>query len=136
MFQPVFQAGMQAEAGRTLASTAGGCPADLSKWVREGGTVEALARDFVWFGTGCKQLEEEVCVGGCVSSDFTLASCLSQFYSGMEHMLCSALYVSRLRFLSPNQSCYESTLASLLKCFKTLTCRKKSTEYYETIASE
>lgn len=46
MFQPVFQAGMQAEAGRALASTAGGWPAAaLSKWVREGGAVEALARD-------------------------------------------------------------------------------------------
>lgn len=63
---------------------------------------------------------------GCVSSDFTLASCLSQFYSEMEHMLCSALYMASLRFLSPNQSCYESTLASLLKCFKTLTCRTKN----------
>lgn len=50
VFQPVFQAGMQAEAGRTLASTAGECPGALSKWVREGGTVEAWARDFVWFG--------------------------------------------------------------------------------------
>lgn len=59
--------------------------------------------------------------GGCVSSDFTLVSCLSQFYSEMEHMLCSALYVASSRFLSPNQSCYESTSASLLKCFKALT---------------
>lgn len=73
---------------------------------------------------------------GCVSSDFTLASCLSQFYSEMEHMLCSALYVVSLRFLSPNRSCYGSVLASLLKWFKTLTCRKKRTEYYKTIASE
>lgn len=46
VFQPVFQASMQAEAGRTLASTAGGWPAPaLSKWVIEGGAVEALARD-------------------------------------------------------------------------------------------
>lgn len=46
VFQPVFRAGMQAEAGRTLAGTAGGWPAAaLSKWVREGGAVEALARD-------------------------------------------------------------------------------------------
>lgn len=42
MFQPVFQAGVQAEAGRTLVSSAGWCPAlALSKWVREGGAVEA-----------------------------------------------------------------------------------------------
>lgn len=46
MFQPVFQAGMKAGAGRMLASTAGGRPAPaLSKWVREGGAGEALARD-------------------------------------------------------------------------------------------
>lgn len=64
-----------------------------------------------------------------MSSDFTSASCLSQLYSEMEHMLCSALYVASLRFLSPNQNCYESTLASL-------TCRKQSTEYCKTIASE
>lgn len=49
VFQPVFHPDTQAEAGRTLASSAGWCPAlALSKWVREGGAVEAawvLARD-------------------------------------------------------------------------------------------
>lgn len=37
MFQLVFQAGIQAEAGRTLASAAGEWPTPaLSKWVRGG----------------------------------------------------------------------------------------------------
>lgn len=46
VFQPVFQAGMQAETGRTLASTAGGWPEPAqSKWVREGEAIEVLARD-------------------------------------------------------------------------------------------
>lgn len=60
----------------------------------------------------------------CVSSDFTLASCLS-FISEMEHMLCSSLCVSNLRFLYPNQSCYENALASQLKNALACLCAEK-----------
>lgn len=70
MFQPGFQAGMQAKAGRTLASSAGWGPA-LTE--RVGETRESrrgcrsVGQGFAWVGTGCRQLGKEVCVGGvCV----------------------------------------------------------------------
>ena len=63
MFQPIFQVGMGAEAGRTLASSAGRCPAPaLNKWVGSRGGNLSVGQGFAWDGTGCRQLEEGVCV--------------------------------------------------------------------------
>lgn len=80
VFQLIFQAGMQAKAGRMLISSAGLCPAlILNKWMRERGAVER------WPGIcmGWNRLQAARGGGMCrgrVSSDFVLASCLSQFY--------------------------------------------------------
>lgn len=81
MFQPVFQAGMQAEAGRMIASSAGSCPAlALNKWVRDGAAVEAagvLARICMSWNRPQAARGGGMC-RGCVSSDFV--SFTPQFY--------------------------------------------------------
>lgn len=80
----VFCAGMQAEAGRKLASAAGWCPAlALNEWVRRG---ELQRLPECWPGTCVDWNRLQPARGGggmCrlrASSVFTLASCLSQFY--------------------------------------------------------
>lgn len=102
MFLPVFRAGKQAEAGRKLASAAGWRPAlALNEWVRRG---ELQRLPECWPGTCVDWNRLQPARGGggmCrlrASSVFTLASCLSRFFSEIEHMLCSSLCMSDFVF--------------------------------------